>query len=184
MVTKPGKGPSNEANQPTLAPWRVSGLTFVRVFFGLIWAINAWFKWQPAFLQNFTGYLSDAAQGQPPAVLAWINFWQGIVQVNPTIFAVVVALSETALAISLIFGLFSNVGYVGGILLVLMIWSGPEGFGGPYGPGATDLGAGIIYVPVFAALFLASAGLYGGVDRWLTPRLGRWGFLASGPLPR
>jgi len=33
---------------------------------------------------------------------------------------------------------------------------------------------------VFAGLFLSSAGLYYGLDRRLTPKLGRLGFLASG----
>jgi hypothetical protein len=46
--------------------------------------------------------------------------------------------------------------------------------------GATDLGPAIIYVLVFAGLFLASAGRRYGADQLLTPRLGRLGFLASG----
>lgn len=165
-----------------LQSWRVKGLVILRIFLGAIWTFDAWLKWQPDFIRNFTGYLSNAAsqQGQPAAVVSWIGFWQGLVQVNPTAFGVIVALLETALAISLIFGFFSNVGYVGGALLALIIWSVAEGFGGPYGPGSTDVGAAIIYVPAFAALFLTSAGLYGGVDSWLGPRLGRWAFLASG----
>ncbi len=169
-----------KTNAIQLESWRVKGLVVLRIVLGLIWAINAWLKWQPDFIQNFTGYLSDASQGQPPVVLSWIGFWQGIMQINPTAFAVLVALLETALAISLLFGFLSNVGYVGGALLALIIWSVAEGFGGPYGPGSTDIGAAIIYVPAFAALFLTSAGLYWGVDSWLAPRLGRWAFLASG----
>ncbi len=35
-------------------------------------------------------------------------------------------------------------------------------------------------VLVFAGRFLSSAGLYYGLDRKLTPRLGRLGVLASG----
>jgi thiosulfate dehydrogenase [quinone] large subunit len=163
-----------------LESWRVKGLAVVRIVLGVIWAINAWLKWQPDFIQNFTGYLSEAAQDQPQAVVSWINFWQGIVQANPTAFAVMIALLETALAISLIFGLFSNVGYIGGALLSLMIWTVAEGFGGPYGPGATDIGSAIIYIPALLALFFASAGHYWGVDSWLAPKLGRWAFLASG----
>jgi thiosulfate dehydrogenase [quinone] large subunit len=164
---------------PTFDSWRMKGFAILRIVLGVIWGINAWLKWQPDFIQNFTGYMDDAAKDQPPAVVSWINFWQGIVQVNPTAFAIIVALLETALAIALIFGLFSNASYVGGILLSLIIWSVAEGFGGPYGPGATDIGAAIIYVPAFIALFLASAGLTWGLDSWLTPRLGKFGFLAS-----
>ena len=42
--------------------------------------------------------------------------------------------------------------YLSGILLSLLIYSVDEGFGGPYGPGSTDIGAAIIYVFVFFAL--------------------------------
>jgi nitrite reductase (NO-forming) len=67
-------------------------------------------------------------------------------------------------------------------LLSLVIWTTAEGFGGPYKAGSTDIGAAIIYVIVFVGLFLSRAGLAHGVDRWLTPRLGRWGWIASGPI--
>jgi hypothetical protein len=67
-----------------------------------------------------------------------------------------------------------------GVLLAVVIWSTAEGMGGPYQAGSTDIGAAIIHVLVFAGLFLSSAGLYFGLDRGLTPLLGRLGFLASG----
>ena len=66
-----------------------------------------------------------------------------------------------------------------GILLSVVIWTTAEGFGGPYTADSTDIGAAIIYVLVFAGLFLASAGLYWGVDRYLAPLLRRFKFLAS-----
>jgi hypothetical protein len=50
--------------------------------------------------------------------------------------------------------------------------------------GAPELGAAIIYVLVFAGLSLGAAGLYYGVDRKITPALGRFGFLASGSFKR
>ena len=84
----------------------------------------------------------------------------------------------------LICGMFSNLIYVIGIVLSLVIWTTAEGFGGPYDASTVDIGAAIIYVLVFSGLFLSSAGLYLGIDRSLTPRLGRWGFLAAGPLKR
>ena len=183
VTTHLGVPPKTRTNAMAQTTWRTKGIVVVRIAMGLIWVVNAWLKWQPNFIKNFTGYLKNAADGQPSAIQSWINFWQGIMQIDPTAFAIIVAILETALAISLIFGLFSNVGYVGGALLSLIIWSVAEGFGGPYGPNSTDIGAAIIYVPVFALLFFSSAGLYWGVDGWLTSRLGRWGFLASAPLP-
>jgi thiosulfate dehydrogenase [quinone] large subunit len=68
--------------------------------------------------------------------------------------------------------------------MALVIWSTAEGFGGPYAAGSTDIGAAIIYVLVFVALFLTNAGLIMGLDRRLTPAIGSWGILASGPLIR
>lgn len=88
------------------------------------------------------------------------------------------------LAIGLIGGLFSNVTYIVGIILSLVIWTTAEGFGGPYDASTADVGAAIIYVLVFGGLFLSSAGLFFGLDRYLAPRLGRWSFLASGPLKK
>ena len=151
----------------------MNGIGILRIAFGLVWAIDAWFKWQPDFINNFSSYLTGSLDGQPGWVQAWIHFWINIVKVDPHVFAHLVA-------IGLIFGLFSNLTYIAGVLLSVVIWTTAEGFGGPYVAGSTDIGAAIIYVLVFAGLFLSSAGLYLGVDRYLAPLLGRFTFLASG----
>lgn len=152
----------------------------LRVAFGLVWLIDAQFKWRPAFVDHLASYLSGALPGQPAAIQAWIHLWIDVVNVNPVAFAYLVALAETALAVALIFGLFSNLAFLGGALLALMIWTTAEGFGGPYVVGSTDIGAAIIYVFVFALMYLTRSGLSLGVDRWLGPRLGRYAWLASG----
>ena len=163
-----------------LSSWRMKSMGILRITFGLVWAVDAWFKWQPGFINNFSSYLTGSLDGQPGWVQGWITFWINIVKVDPHVFAHLVAIGETAVAIGLIFGLFSNLSYIVGILISVVIWTTAEGFGGPYTAGSTDIGAAIIYVLVFAGLFLASAGLYWGVDRSLTPLLGRFKFLASG----
>lgn len=162
--------------------WRQKGVGVLRIIFGLVWGVDAWFKWQPDFQQNFVSYLTGTLNGQPPAIHIWITFWSQVINANPFLFAHLVALGETALAIGLIFGIFSNVTNVGGLLWSLMIWSTAEGFGGPYAPGSTDIGTAIIYAIAFAGLFLTSAGLSLGLDQYLTPRLGRFAFLASGSI--
>jgi len=164
----------------TLSPWRLSGIGILRIVFGIVWGIDAWFKWQPGFINSFTDYLHDAGKDQPAIVQSWIGFWTNIVHVDPTVFAYAVAVGETAIAVALILGVFSNLTYLVGVLLAAVIWSTAEGFGGPYQAGSTDIGAAVIYVLVFAGLFLSVAGLQVGLDRRLTPRLGRWGVLASG----
>jgi thiosulfate dehydrogenase (quinone) large subunit len=104
--------------------------------------------------------------------------------VDPRFFAYAVAIGETTLALALVLGVFSNLSNLTGILLSVVIWSTAEGFGGPYQAGTTDIGAAVIYALVFVGLFLSQAGLYLGLDRRMTPALGRWGFLASGSIPR
>lgn len=170
----------NGVTTMTLQPWQAKGMAVLRIIFGMVWAVDAYFKWLPGFFGQFVDYLQGAAKDQPVWVKAWIDFWVNWVKVDPHVFAHVVAIGETAVALGLLFGVFSNLTYLGGGLLSLVIWSTAEGLGGPYQAGSTDIGAAIIYVLVFAALFLAGAGRIWGYDAVLSPRLGRWGWLASG----
>jgi thiosulfate dehydrogenase (quinone) large subunit len=161
--------------------WRTKGIAALRILFGLIWAINAWFKWHPVFQRNIVETVTGAKAGQAGPIQAWIAFWGHIVASNPMLFAHLLAATETAIAVFLILGLLGNLTDVVGMVLALGIWSTAEGFGGPYKPGdSTDIGTAIIYAVVFAILLMISASRYYGLDQWLTPRLGRFGFLASG----
>jgi uncharacterized membrane protein YphA (DoxX/SURF4 family) len=162
-----------------LTSWRLRGIAVLRIAFGSVWAIDAWFKWRPGFSDNFTGYLTKALDGQPPAVTAWLNFWIHIVGLNPHLFAFIVATGETGIALGLLFGALSNLTCLAGILLSLSIWSIVQGFGGLYGPGSSDVGVLVIIVLVFTGLFLGNAGTVFGLDRYLSGKLGRWSFLAS-----
>lgn len=143
----------------------------LRIAFGVVWLIDASFKWSPAFLNNFTSYLVQGAQDQPMWVQAWINLWIKGVGVDPHLFAILVALGETAIAIGLLLGLLTEVTLLGGVLMILVIWSTAEGFGGPYVPGATDIGAGIIYVFVFIALWLGKSWRRYSLDSFLKEKI-------------
>ena len=134
----------------------------VRIAFGLIWAVDATCKWAPGFSRHIGSYLS--ADGQPGWVGAWISWWAHVVGHAPGTVAVVLAVSETLLALSLLLGLYVRVACVAGAFLSLLIWSTAEAFGGPYLPGSTDVGASIVYVLVFALLFWADAGRHFGLD--------------------
>jgi nitrite reductase (NO-forming) len=153
----------------------------LRVVFGFIWLIDASFKLQNGFLQNFTGLIATAAQGQPTWLAGWFNFWVAMTSANPG-FAYMIAIIELALAISLIFGFMRKVGYTGGFFFSLLIWSVPEGFGGPYGPSSTDIGTGIVYAIVF--LFLAVINALEGpsrhsVDYYIEKKIGWWKRIAE-----
>ncbi|HEC93866.1 MAG TPA: DoxX family membrane protein [Candidatus Kaiserbacteria bacterium] len=150
----------------------------LRVVFGLVWLADASFKWRPAFINNFTSYLVNGAQGQPVAVQAWINFWIHTVSVDPHFYAIIVALAETAIAVGLIFGFFTKVAISGGIVLALVIWTTAEGLGGPYVSGSTDIGTAIIYVLVFVALWLGRSWRFASIDGFIRKHypkfLGTW----------
>ena len=165
--------------------WRQKGVGIARIIFGLVYVVAATLKWQPQFQNTFVAQVSAARDGQPALIQAWISLWTHLVSINPLLFARMEATTETAIAVFLILGLFSNLTYIVGIFLSLGIWSVPEGFGGPYLPGhSTDIGTAFPYAILFAVLLSISAGRYYGLDQWLTPRLGRLGFLASGSFKR
>jgi thiosulfate dehydrogenase (quinone) large subunit len=173
----------NTKSGPTatvLSPWRAKGIAILRIVFGLVWAVDAWFKWQPSFIDNLTSYLTGALSGQSPQIRAWIHFWHHVVGIDPRLFGYLTAIGETFLAVALILGAFMGLSTVLGVVLSVGIWTTAEGFGGPYAAGSTDIGAAIMYALVFAGLYLAQAGLIWGLDRRLTPALGNWGWLASG----
>ena len=164
-----------------LASWRLGGIAVLRIAFGCVWAIDAWFKWQPIFADNFTCH-PERSEGSPcgvqvaPAVATWINFWIHVASVNPHLFAFLVALGETVIALGLLLGALNNLTCLVGILLSLSIWSTAQGFGGSYGPGSTDIGVSIVYMLVFLGLFLGKAGLTFGVDRYLRKASLRYSF--------
>ena len=130
---------------------------FLRITFGALWAVDAYFKWSAVFMNGLTGYLTSALTGQPPFVQDWINAWIGIVSPHQHFFAILVALVETLIAIGLLAGFFTRATIVLGSVFALLLWSLPEGFGGPYMAGATDVGASIIYIFVFAALWIGGS---------------------------
>jgi len=164
--------------------WRKAGIALLRIAFGVVWAIDAHFKWYPAFLNNFVDYMKDAQSGQPGWIVEWLNDWVNFINLDPKVFSYLIAVSEALIALCLLLGILNNLVYLGGGILSLTIWATAEGFGGPYVSGSTDIGTSIIYVLVFVGLFLLSAGHYFGLDRWLRPRLGILGFLSCGPIEK
>jgi thiosulfate dehydrogenase (quinone) large subunit len=171
--------------RPTPMNWRERGVGIARIIFGLVWVVAAILQWQPQFQNTFVAQVTAAKDGQPGFIQGWISFWAHLASINPLLFARMLATTETVIAAFLILGIFSNLTYIVGIFLSLSIWSIPEGFGGPYIPGATtDIGTAFPYAILFVVLLCLSAGRYYGLDQWLTSKLGRLGFLASGSFRR
>jgi uncharacterized membrane protein YphA (DoxX/SURF4 family) len=126
----------------------------VRIAFGMVWLIDAVFKFEPAFTNGFLSIVKGADAGEPKFLNPWFHFWYHLIGLNPKLFAILVLLIEVYLAVSLIAGITRRFTYLSGAILCLLIWAVGEGFGGPYVAGSTDIGAGIIYVFVFMMLFL------------------------------
>lgn len=163
--------------------------TALRVIFGVIWGIDGALKFQPGLADSFPGMISDAGNGQPSWLSGWFSFWSTQAAQNGALLVYLTGTLELAVAIGLILGLARKVAYGGGLILSLFIWAVPEGFGGPYGPGSTDIGTGIIYAVAFLLLMIVNA-TYGpsrySIDRYLEKRWPGWTRLAEirGPWAR
>lgn len=149
-------------SQRTLAA-RVS---LLRIAFGIIWAIDASFKWTPSFQASYLAQVKAAAVGQPHWLVWLFHTAESVIQIDPHAFAVATALVESLTAAGLIIGFARRAGYLIGLGFSLVVWALAEGFGGPYTAGSTDIGTGIIYAVVFAALY--------GLDRAVGPSA--WSF--------
>ncbi|MGE5212484.1 MAG: multicopper oxidase domain-containing protein [Nitrospirota bacterium] len=162
--------------------WLLVGTAAVRVAFGIIMAIDAYLKWQPAFAAHYVGYLQNAMKGQPLWLASWFNFWLRLVIQHTDFFILATRLIESAIAIGLLLGLARRITYIAGALFSLLIWSTAEGFGGPYTSGATNLGPALVYTLFFVAIALFERLLGStpySLDYYIGRRFPRWRSLAE-----
>jgi nitrite reductase (NO-forming) len=136
--------------------------TLFRILFGVIWLVDGALKFAPGFVDAFAGKVSGS--GQPAWLQGWFSFWSGQVNGDPAFWVYLVGSLEILLGLALVVGFVRKITYVCGALLSLFIWAVPEGFGGPYGPGSTDIGTGAMYALLFVALILINATY--GPSRW------------------
>jgi nitrite reductase (NO-forming) len=150
--------------------------SIIRIAFGVIWLVDAFFKWQPQFLNHYLDFLTSAAANQPAFLGGWFSMWTHIISVNPLAFAYATAGIETLTAIGLVLGFAKRVGYIFAAIFSLLIWSTAEGFGGPYTSGSTDIGTGIIYTLVFILLFVSTMYLHDrlSVDALIVKKFPKW----------
>lgn len=157
-------------------------VAIIRIIFGLMWAIDAVFKWQPSFSQSFLSQIQGATQGQPHWLAWWFDFWVKLIGHNPHVFAILTATVESLIALALLLGLARRFTYLSAAAFSILIWAIPEGFGGPYTSGATDIGTAIIYAIVFFALYgldrLASPARW-SVDTYISRAIPWWSIVAN-----
>ncbi len=157
-------------------------VAILRIVFGLIWGIDAAFKWQPAFKTGFLDQIKGAGAGQPSWLGGWFNFWVRLLSHNPHLFAWLVTIIETLIALALILGIARRVTYLSAAVFSLLIWAVAEGFGGPYSATSTDIGTGIIYTIVFLSLYgldrLSSKGVW-SLDNYIAKQVPWWSVVAN-----
>ena len=170
--------PVDYKSQRTLAG-RVS---LLRIAFGIIWTVDAAFKWSPSFQSSYLAQVKAAAVGQPHWLLWLFHSAESVIQIDPRAFAIGTAVVESVTALGLILGFARRAGYLVGLGFSLVVWALAEGFGGPYTAGSTDIGTGIIYAVVFAALYGLDSAV--GPSPWsldaaIERRWNRWSRLSE-----
>jgi nitrite reductase (NO-forming) len=164
------------------APVPVWPKSAVRVAFGLIWAVDAAFKWSSGFHHEFLGMIKAAGEGQPSWLHWWFRFWSNAIAPHPQVWAYALALGETLIALAIIFGFARKVTYIVMIATSLLIWGVAEGFGGPYTASSSDIGAACIYAVVGFALLvlnLETGSSRYSVDYLVEKRVSWWHWIAE-----
>jgi uncharacterized membrane protein YphA (DoxX/SURF4 family) len=155
----------------------------LRVGFAVVWGLDAYLKWKPDFIRQYSDDVASAAKGQPDLLRPWFHFWRHVVVQSPHVFAYTTAVIETLIAVGLFLGFGRRALYIGGALWSLAIWTIPEGFGGSFIAGATDIGTAIMYAFVFLALYsvetLPAATHIWALDRMIERRIRWWRMLAE-----
>ena len=164
----------------TLA-WLIVAAAGVRAAFGIIMAIDAYLKWQPAFAAHYVGYLQNAMKGQPLWLAPWFNFWLRIVIQHTGFFVLATRLVETVIAMDCYLA-WRAVLPTSAARCLALIWSTAEGFGGPYTSGATNLGPALNICAHFCDLSVFERILGStpySLDYYIGRRFPRWGSLVE-----
>src|SRR5579875_345150 len=154
---------------------RARPFALLRILFGVVWSIDAAYKWVPAFRtqtlqKQFAHHLANI---NTPVIHGWINFWYHVALDHRDAFGFTVAVIETLIAIGLLTGCYSRLIFIGGAIFSAGIWTAAEGMGLPIQAGQTDIGTRCIYVLVYIALFIGAAGSAWSIDAWFRSRGGK-----------
>jgi uncharacterized membrane protein YphA (DoxX/SURF4 family) len=149
------------------------GAALVRILFGALWGIDATFKWMPGFVNGQTLHdeLGGAEDVRLPVIHQWLQLWNTVGLANPSLFAHLIAVAETVVAVLIITGFLTRPALVAATFLALGIWTGAEGMHLPwFTPGQTDLGPSVGYIFAALGLLFARSNRVWSVDSLLRGR--------------
>lgn len=177
------KQPSSYPNADNWFVRRIHQIkTIVRIVFGVFWLIDGVLKFSPNLVQAFPDMVRSAAAGQPSWLAGWFSSWASVVSSNPSFFVYSIGIVEILIAFCIITGFMRKITYLVTFFISLLIWSVPEGFGGPYGPGSTDIGTGVVYALTSFLLLIINAtsgtSRY-SLDRFIESRFPAWKRIAE-----
>ncbi|HEY1573412.1 MAG TPA: hypothetical protein VGG05_18860 [Pseudonocardiaceae bacterium] len=178
MTTDVAAVPATSPSVNAFTLRRLRGAAVVRIVFGVIWAIDAMFKFLPGFVhgQTLDKELGAGADVHTPIIHQWIQLWSNAANLDPPAFAIGTGVIEVIIAVCLLIGAFSNLTFIGSAIWSFGIWSAAEGFHLPWSKsGITDLGPSVGYVIASLVLFFAAAGATWSVDGKLRPVMARFG---------
>jgi uncharacterized membrane protein YphA (DoxX/SURF4 family) len=127
-------------------------VAMLRILVGAVWATDATLKFLPRAPPELAYWLVVGSGQDQPSLSWWFSYWEGTIAASPTLWWYGTGALEALLAMALLLGFARRFAYLGGFLLSLALWAIPEGFGGPYLPSTTDVGAGLLYALVFLML--------------------------------
>ncbi|MGA7649536.1 MAG: DoxX family membrane protein [Thermoplasmata archaeon] len=158
--------------------------SILRILLGVVWSVDGVLKFYSGFAGSFLSDLQGTQQAAPSWLSGWFTFWVNVTTPNPTAVVYTVGTFELLLGFALLFGFMRKIAYAGGVVLGLLIWAIPEGFGGLYTitPQTTDIGTGILYAFAMAGLILINAA-HGpsrlSADYYIERRFPSWARIAE-----
>jgi nitrite reductase (NO-forming) len=158
--------------------------TVFRLILGLVWTINGVLKFTSGYTSGFLGDVTTSQSNAPGWLQGWYSFWVTQATGHGTLIVYTVGTLELLLGLALLLGFMRKIAYLAGMVLSLLIWAVPEGFGAPYGPGSgtTDIGTGAIYALAFLGLIVINS-TYGpsrfSVDHLIERVFARWASIAE-----
>jgi hypothetical protein len=167
--------PAAEALTPTPQREVVAATVGISAATGWLLAlirIAAGFFWYQSIFLKLPGHAGGFHKGlEFVATSAWVPGFGRIVRTllvpspNWQVFALLIFLLEGSIAISLLFGLFTRLGGLAGVLWATLLFCGTA-----YAPHIDAWSIGMV-VLLDALVALTASGRWLGVDRWLRPHM-------------